>query len=121
TYGWHFNVSTTPSEVSQDNATSALRNAVENITHADNDCGLSDKVSAKQSYKGTTTKSPDIGSSSSCLGSDGTSVVAFGDLASTDLAFTCWWTSGNHTIEADLRLNKVEFSWVVNIGPTCLT
>jgi hypothetical protein len=120
-YQWRFNASTTPSEVSQDNATSAVKDAVKNITQAHNDCGMSDKVSATQLYKGTTTKTPNEGSNSSCLGSDGTSVVAFGDLASTDLAFTCWWTSGNHTVEADIRLNKVEFSWVVNIGPSCVT
>jgi Matrixin len=117
---WRFNASTTPSEINKDTATTGLRNAAENITHADNDCGLGDKVSATETYKGTTTKSPNMGTDGSCKGSDGTNVVAFGDLPSVDLAFTCWWTSGNTTVEADMQLNKVEYSWVVNIGNLCV-
>jgi hypothetical protein len=121
TYNWYFNKSTAPSEISESTATSGVRDGVENITQAHNDCGLSDKVSAKQHYQGTTSKSPNIGNGSSCKGSDGKNVVAFGDLAATDLAFTCWWTSGGDTVEADLRLNKVEYTWVVNIGGNCAT
>jgi hypothetical protein len=121
TYNWYFNASSTPSEISESTATSGLRSAVENIAQANNDCGLADNVSAKQHYQGTTTKSPNIGSSSTCKSSDGTNVVSFGDLASSDLAFTCWWTSGNTTIESDVRLNKFEYTWVVNIGGNCTT
>jgi hypothetical protein len=116
---WWFNSGTTPSEVQKPNATSALRAAASNITHADNNCGLSDKVSAKHKYQGTSTKSPNIGTST-CLGSDGKSVVAFGDLLSTYLALTCWWTSGGHTIEADMKLNSFDYLWVVNIGGACI-
>jgi hypothetical protein len=121
TYDWYFNASTTPSEISEGTATSGIRNAVENITQAHNSCGLPDNVSAKQHYQGTTSKSPNIGNGSSCQSSDGKNVVGFGDLASTDLAFTCWWTSGNKTVESDLRLNKTEYTWVVNIGGNCTT
>jgi len=119
TYNWYFNASTAPSEISESTATSGVRDGVENIPQANNDCGLSDNVSAKQHYQGTTSKTPNIGSGSTCSGSDGKSVIAFGDLASADLAFTCWWTSGNFTVEGDVKLNKVEYSWVVNIGSNC--
>jgi Matrixin len=119
TYAWYFNASTAPSEISQHTATTGVRNGVENIVQVNNDCGLADNVSAKQHYKGTTSKMPNIFSGSSCDNSDGTNVVAFGNLASTDIAFTCWWTIGNTTVEADLKLNKVEYSWVVNIGSNC--
>jgi hypothetical protein len=121
TYNWYFNASTTPNEISQSTATSGLRAAVENITQAHNDCGLGDNVSAKQHYQGTTTKTPNMGNGSTCQSSDGKNVVAFGDLASSDLAFTCWWTSGNTTVESDVRLNKFEYTWVVNIGGNCTT
>jgi hypothetical protein len=119
TYNWYINASTAPSEISESTAKSGLRAAVENITQANNDCGLADNVSAKQHYQGTTTKTPNIGNSSTCQSSDGKNVVAFGDLASSDLAFTCWWTSGNKMVEADVRLNKFEYTWVVNIGHNC--
>jgi hypothetical protein len=121
TYAWYFKASTAPGEISESTATSGLRAAVENIAQADNDCGLGDNVSAKQRYKGTTTNSPNISKSSSCQSSDDQNVVGFGNLASSDLAFTCWWTSGNTTVESDLKLNKTEYSWVVNIGAKCKT
>jgi hypothetical protein len=121
TYRWWFNISSTPDEVEQGNAKSALRGAVQNITKVNNNCGLADRVTAKGAYQGTTTRGTNIGKDSSCTSSDGKSVVGFGNLLSTDLGFTCWWTSGNHTVEADLRLNKVEYTWVVNIGGHCVT
>jgi Matrixin len=121
TNDWKFNVSTTPDEVGQDAATGAVKDSAKNITQVDNNCGLGDNVSATQLYEGTTTKSANIGSDSSCLSKDGTSVVSFGNLASSDLAMTCWWTVGNDTVEADIKLNKTEYSWVVNIGSNCST
>jgi hypothetical protein len=118
-FKWRFNVSSTPSGLNQDDTTGELRDAVTNITHADNDCGLSDKVSATSNYEGSTTKSANVGTDSSCKSSDGTSVVAFGDLLSTDLGITCWWSSGGHIQEADFKLNKIEFTWTIDIGTKC--
>jgi Matrixin len=117
-YLWYFNVSSTPTEITQDDATSAVRAAATNITHAENDCGLPDNVSATATYRGSTTKSPNIGVST-CSSSDGTNVVGFGDLASSDLGFTCWWTFGGSTTEADVKYNKTDYDWIVNIGGDC--
>jgi len=116
TYGWYFNMSSTPSGITQDNARSNLRNAVSHITHADNgNCGLPDRISATSAYQGSTSRSANIGTNGSCLGSDGTSVVDFGDLPSSELGYVCWWTQGTKTVEADMRLNKFDYSWVTNI------
>jgi len=117
-YLWYFNVSSTPTEITQDDATSAVRAAATNITHAENDCGLPDNVSATATYRGSTIKSPNIGVST-CSSSDGTNVVGFGDLASTDLGFTCWWTFGGSTTEADVKYNKTDYDWIVDIGGDC--
>ena len=121
TWTWYFNVGSTPSEVHQDKATSALRDAAGNITGAHNDCGLPDNVNAHHAYKGTTSKSANIGTNSSCKSSDGTSVVDFGDLALADLGFACYWTQGSSVVEGDMRLNKADYSWVVIIGDGCVT
>jgi hypothetical protein len=118
-FKWRFNVSSTPSGLNHDDTTGELRDAVTNITHADNDCGLSDKVSATSNYEGSTTKPANVGTDSSCKSSDGTSVVAFGDLLSTDLGITCWWSIGNNIQEADFKLNKTEFTWTIDIGSKC--
>jgi hypothetical protein len=118
-FKWRFNVSSTPSSLNRDQTTSALRAAVTNITHADNNCGLSDKVSATSNYEGSTSKPANIGVDSSCKSSDGTSVVAFGDLLSGDLGIACWWSSGNAIQEGDFKLNKIESTWTVDIGSKC--
>jgi hypothetical protein len=115
TYDWYFKSSSTPSEITSSDAINALRAAVVNITHADNDCGLSDNVSATAHYEGVTSKSANIGSGSTCNSSDGTNVVDFGNLAATDLGFVCWWTSGKKTVGSDMRLNSREYTWAVNL------
>ena len=40
-------------------------------------------------------------------------MVAFGDLPSSTLGFTCWWFIGSRTIEADTVLNKHDFTFVL--------
>jgi hypothetical protein len=120
-YRWYFNRSSTPSEVNRDNATEAVRDGVKNITRADNDCGLGDTISATQDYKGTIDKGVNIGSNSTCKSSDGKSVIGFGNLLAGDLAFTCWWTKNGDPVEGDIRFNKTEYLWVVNVGNVCLT
>ena len=116
TYNWYFKASSTPSEITQSAASSALRGAVNNLIHANNDCGLPDRVSATANYKGTTSKSANISTSSTCSSSDGTNVVDFGNLASIHLGYACWWTWGNNTVESDMRLNSTEYSWAVNLN-----
>jgi hypothetical protein len=119
-YRWSFNRSSTPSEVDKDRAATAVRDAVKNITRADNDCGQADKVSATQDYLGTTNDGANIGTDSTCKGSNGKSVVGFGNLLAGDLALSCWWTRNGAIIEGDIRLNKSEYSWVVQIGDACV-
>lgn len=121
TYAWYFNRKSIPSEVDGNNTADALQDAVGNMTRADNNCGLSDRVSATYWYKGTTSDAANIDTDSSCEGSDGKSVMGFGNLLATDLALTCWWTQNGNTVAADIRFNKTEFLWVVNLGDACVT
>jgi hypothetical protein len=119
-YHWYFNRDSTPSEVDEGRATGAVRDGVENIPQANNDCGLADRVGATQKYQGTKNDAGNIGSDSTCNGSDGRNMVGFGNLLAGDLAFSCWWTRSGAIIEGDIRLNKFEYSWVVNIGGLCV-
>jgi hypothetical protein len=119
TYEWFFQRGSTPGNMSRRRVTSALRRAAVNITGARNSCGLADRVSATTSYRGRTTRAPDIGAGSGCLARDGRSVVGFGDLRSSDLAYTCWWTQGGRAVEADVKLNRQEYRWTVKIGSGC--
>ena len=116
TYAWRFKAISTPGEITQSDALSALRGALGNLTTANNDCGLSDRVSATSQYNGTTNKPANIGTDSTCNNSDNTSVVDFGNLAALDLGYACWWYMGNYTVSSDMRLNSTEYSWAVNLN-----
>ena len=119
TDSWYFNGASTPSGISQAAAAGALKAAANNITTANNDCSLPDLVSAKNAYKGTTTLTPNISDAASCLSSDGKSVIGFGTLPSTYVGYTCWWTVGNSTVEADIKLDKAHYTWYVTKPAGC--
>jgi hypothetical protein len=118
-YRWRFKASTSPRALNRAKVTAAVRNAVSNVTGADNDCNQTDQVGALHAYLGTTLRRPGIGATSGCGRPDGVNVVAFGDLAGGDLAMTCWWTLGGRVVEADVKLNKADFGWAVNVRPWC--
>ena len=120
TLEWWFNSQSTPDGIDVESAKSALRDAATVVTHATNDCGLSDKISNTAAYQGTTSTSVNINSNSTCSNGDGKSVVGFGNLASSTLAMACWWTnSKGHTTEADIRFNKEEYNWTVSVPTGC--
>jgi hypothetical protein len=96
-----------------------VKNAVINVTGAHNDCKQADRVGALHRYLGTTYRRPGIGGTSGCGRADGVNVVAFGNLAGGDLAMTCWWTLGGKVVEADVKLNKADYGWVVNVPKRC--
>ncbi|HEV3002632.1 MAG TPA: hypothetical protein VGW75_17985 [Solirubrobacteraceae bacterium] len=117
TFHWRFRASTTPGNVSVDNARDALRRAVWNIVDADNDCGLLDYVSATQYFDGDKPTSANISTDGlSCTTGDGISVVAFGRADDGRFATTCLWgtddggTYGRIT-SSDTRLNSDRYSW----------
>jgi hypothetical protein len=123
---WYFARGTTPPELTADDATSALRAGVTNITHSDNDCGLTDEVSATSNYGGSTGRRAEVDSLGNCasfFGTDGYNVVDFGKLPSDRLGQTCtwYWPISNEVAEADTRLNKVSpiFWTVTPASPSC--
>jgi Matrixin len=119
TYRWWFSSATTPSSLKNRRVVRALRRAVANITGSQNDCGLADRVGATSSYRGRTAAGPNITPSSTCGRPDGKSEVGFGKLGGADLGLTCYWTRNGHTVEADIKLNKVTYSWYARKRANC--
>jgi len=120
TFEWRFNAGSTPSGMSKDFVEAALKKATSNITGSRNSCGLADQVSATHAYKGHTTQGAQIGTDGSCGNGNGVNTVGFGDLPSGVLGLTCVWFDGSgEALESDMRLNKADFHWVVNIGSGC--
>lgn len=114
TMTWIFNASTIPSELTASSSIDSIRAAIGNITGADNDCGISDDVSASSSYGGTAGGSSSV-QGSSCTAADGKSLVNFGDLDSDVLAAACssYYTDRNpyRFYTGDIKINKGDFTW----------
>jgi hypothetical protein len=106
TYSWHFKASSTPAGLISNAVQVILAKSFDNITKANNDCGLADDIGATHEYAGETTKSPDCGSR------DGVNVVGFAKLQAGVLAVTCYWMSSGHMVEADMKINNQE-SWAL--------
>jgi len=118
TYRWYFNAGSTPAELSVSGAEDKLRAAASNITGGQNDCGLSDAISASHGYQGRTTRGVDCGEPSR----DGVNVVGFGDLSLGTLAVTCtrYNPDTNTANEADIRINKADYTWTLHSeDPSC--
>jgi hypothetical protein len=118
TFRWYFNAETTPAEITISGAEDKLRAAASNVTGGQNDCGLTDAISASHQYQGRTTRGVDCGSASR----DGVNVVGFGDLGAGVLGVACtrYNDSTNTAVESDIRLNKVDFTWTLHAeDPSC--
>lgn len=122
-FGYSFNRSTTPPEISADAAEGAIRAGGTNITSVRNNCGLADGVPAELTYLDDTDATADI-DMDSCDpdGSDSNNVVSFGDLAGGTLALACTRFAPNpsdydEVTESDIKINKEDFKWTTNPRP----
>jgi len=115
---WRFAASTVPDGLSRRAVLDRLARAAHNIVAGRNTCKLSDQISATERYLGHTTAKPNISSDGACGATDGKNVLGFGKLPMEDLALTCWWTVGGHTVESDMLLNS-EYGWTVHPASDC--
>ena len=117
TYHWQFNAGSTPAELNVGATEDKLRAAASNVTGGQNDCGLTDAISASHNYGGRTTRSVSCGGSP-----DGVNVVGFGDLSMGTLAVACSWYNPdtNTSKEGDIRFNKADYTWTLHAeDPAC--
>lgn len=111
-YNWRFKSGSTPNELTKTAATKALKASMSNITGSDNKCGMSDQVSARANYKGSTTAGSDVNSQPACDPSPNfKNVTEFGPIGGGGiLAATCTYSSGNEIVTASVRINT-NFKW----------
>lgn len=112
-YYWYYNSSGQPSSSSLARLQGAA-STIGNGTSAT--CGnLSNGLTT--SYGGAASVGPNINSSGGCLTNDLASVVAFGAVDGTYLAWACRWTSGSgHLSHADIRFDNSSRSWYTASG-----
>lgn len=114
--GWLYQSSTTPSALGASAVLTVIKRSFDNMTGANNDCGLADTVSATSTYLGTTDYKPSVTKRGRCAARDGRNVVGFGRLPSAILAVTCVRTNGNGRMtETDIRINS-DVSWALSVG-----
>lgn len=129
TFNWRFNNSSTPSEITQSNALTDLKQATTNITQVNTDCsGFADNVSATQNYAGTVDRGTNIAQSTDCQNGDGVSVAGFGvQDPERRLATTCVWGDKNPggewalATESDVRFDKDSHKWYTGSAPAGCT
>jgi hypothetical protein len=113
TFNWWFISGSTPSYLSVDNTEASLTEAVRNIIHSENNCGLTDQVSASASYQGRRAGGVEINSDNSCGTHDSYNETGFGNLTGY-LALACVWynvQSGfDEIVHSDVRVNT-DFLW----------
>ena len=112
-YRWSFNAGSTPSRLNVNAVETVIRRSVSNITRASNDCGRADNVSAKQTFLGRTTSTPNVSRNAFCTNFDGHNVIGFGRLPAGILAVTCTQQFGSVILEADIKINN-RYGWAVS-------
>ncbi len=117
TVHWTFNADSTPAGLTKSAAEAAIVKSFNNITHAFNDCGRADNVSAKHVYDGRATRAPNISKQAYCKPADGKNAVAFGRLPLGILAVTCTRRLGSFIAEADIKIND-RYPWAATVA-TC--
>jgi hypothetical protein len=110
---WSFNASTTPKSMNRATTEAIIRKSYSNVTGAYNDCGRSDKVSAKNVYDGQTTRTANVSKGGWCTQGDNQNVVSFGRLPRGVLAVTCTEVRRGQITEADIRVNS-RYNWALS-------
>jgi matrixin len=116
---WYFQGSSRPRGSVTSRVAAALVRAANNITSGRNNCGLPDLIGASHSYRGSTSRAPNIGYGAWCGGRDGRNVVGFGTLPYGYLGMTCWWTYAGRVVETDIKLNKAHYAWFITRRSWC--
>jgi len=118
-FDWYYKDNSGPDDIAQWKLVNALQDATTNITHVNNNCGLSDTVNATSNYQGTTNSSVNMPNGTHNCDSygdrDGVSTTAFGDVGGGYIGWTCYWydahSDKDKVVEADTRLDKANTSW----------
>lgn len=124
-FEWGFNESTTPTELTQSQALTAIRDAIVNITHEHDNCNLTpaDAVSATSNYLPGLSDPTNINNDGTCPGQDSNNVVGFGDLPSDLVGKACWRSFPqpgiNDLMNADVRLNKADKNFTTTPSSGC--
>lgn len=114
---WYFKSSTAPVGPPFNGVVQDLLNGYNRWQTTYNACGFSDTLNMSNAYQGNTTLSSRIDAAATCTGSDGVSVVDFGNLANgtgtVPLAVNCTYpgSSTRPATDSDIKFERERYRW----------
>lgn len=119
-FEWSYNGKGAPASVAS-TALTAIRNASQTVASGRNRCGATAGLTSTQVYKGTSTKLAQVSSTGTCTGNDNVSVVSWGTLPSSYLAYTCVYyrPSTGAVLASDMLIDNKYHKWATTLPASC--
>jgi hypothetical protein len=119
THTWYYNAAGAPASVAG-TALTAITNASVTVAKGRNRCGLPADLPTNYTYAGASTAKAQISAEATCTGNDNRSVVGWGALPPTYLAYTCTYFRSNGTVLAsDVLIANAGYSWFTSLPANC--
>jgi hypothetical protein len=119
THTWYYNGAGAPATVAG-TALTAITSASNTVAKGRNRCGLPADLPTTYSYAGASTARAQISAEATCTGNDNRSVVSWGALPPSYLAYTCTYFRANGTVLAsDVLIDNVANAWFTTLPVTC--
>jgi hypothetical protein len=128
-YEWWFRAGMTPSGLTVANTENILKNAAARLVNLSNDCNISTGCSARQGYKGRTSRGANmvlVNGAVGCGNGDNVNVHTFGGLDGGTLGLACsYFYAGSkgqlgEYVEADVRYRRnAKWSTALTVPSTC--
>ncbi len=117
---WSYNPADAPDPVAS-TALSTLQKASQTVASGRNRCGEDAALSTAETYEGTTTRVAQVSPEGTCTGNDGTSVVSWGSLPPSYLAYTCVYyrRSTGAVLSSDMLIDNRVHQWATTLPASC--
>jgi matrixin len=119
-FDWYYNAKGAPASVAA-TALTAINNGSQTVASGRNRCGATPKLTTTQLYRGTTTRVAQVSATGTCTGNDNQSVVSWGTLPSTYLAYTCVYyrPSTGAVLASDMLIDNRYHNWYTTQPAKC--
>jgi hypothetical protein len=120
TYTWSYNPDNAPASVAS-TALTTIESSSQTVASGQNRCGSPANLPVKQQFAGTTREVAQVSANASCTGNDGRSVVSWGTLPPSYLAYTCvyYQPSTGRVLSADVLIDNRAHQWFTTPPANC--
>jgi hypothetical protein len=120
-YLWYYNPANAPAAIAS-TALPAITASSKTVANGYNRCGSVPNLPTKQQYAGTTGRVAQVGANAYCNGNDGRSVISWGTLPSSYLAYTCVYyrLPSHEVLSADVLIDNKAHQWFTTRPVNCV-